>query len=262
MRIRNQIAAAFASLVLSTALISSAASASFGSGPVFIGELPLESFIAPENTGLFYAESDITMDNALISAFNSLPRQASLPMHYISQYPELPTGCESVSLTMALNSLGFTVQKTEIAQNYLVYADDIAQGYNGDPFAEDGAGVFPPGLVMTANSYLKAQNSSIHAYETSGTSFNHLLAYLACGNPVCLWVTMEYDEPWWGEDYGEFEGTYYEWYWNEHCVALGGYDLDAGTVSVYDPLNGYFEMDLEDLRELSEEIGNLSLVLR
>ena len=37
----------------------------------------------------------------------------------IHQYPELPNGCESVSLTIVLRSRGFILSKTAIANNWL-----------------------------------------------------------------------------------------------------------------------------------------------
>ena len=235
-------------------------------GPVLIGELPF-GWAKEEDTLLQHLEmpyiSSIVPDERLASSLRSLPESAYLAMDYIDQNPELPTGCESVALTMALNSLGFHLSKTTIAEQYLIYSeDDLAQGYNGDPFEEDGAGVFPPGVVLTANNFLSSQGATVRAYEASDATFEQLLAFLSVGNPVLLWVTMEYDEPWWGEDYGEFNGIYYQWYWNEHCVALEGYDLNEETVTIFDPLNGILTMDLYEIEELSAELGGLAVVLR
>ena len=68
-------------------------------------------------------------------------------MENILQNPELPTGCESVALTMVLKYLGFDLEKTTIADDYLVFADrNFAMGYIGNPHTEDGAGIFAPGL--------------------------------------------------------------------------------------------------------------------
>ena len=81
-----------------------------------------------------------------------------IEMENILQNPELPTGCESVALTMVLKYLGFDLEKTTIADDYLVFADrNFAMGYIGNPHTEDGAGIFAPGLVKTANNFLEAQ---------------------------------------------------------------------------------------------------------
>ena len=54
---------------------------------------------------------------------------ASIPIEPMDQYPELPTGCESVALTVALNALGCNLSKTEIAENYLEYNDNYVLGF-------------------------------------------------------------------------------------------------------------------------------------
>lgn len=55
-------------------------------------------------------------------------------MEVILQKPELPTGCESVALTMVLKQKGYPIEKTTIAEEYLIYnRDNYASGYVGDP---------------------------------------------------------------------------------------------------------------------------------
>ena len=46
---------------------------------------------------------------------------AVLAVPNILQNPELPTGCESVALTMLLHYWGYDTLKTEIADHYLSY---------------------------------------------------------------------------------------------------------------------------------------------
>lgn len=63
-----------------------------------------------------------------------LPKQAQIEMEVILQKPELPTGCESVALTMVLKQKGYPIEKTTIAEEYLIYnRDNYASGYVGDP---------------------------------------------------------------------------------------------------------------------------------
>lgn len=83
-----------------------------------------------------------------------LPNQAQIEMEVILQKPELPTGCESVALTMVLKQKGYPIEKTTIAEEYLIYnRDNYASGYVGDPSTYGGVGVYPPGLVNTANCF-------------------------------------------------------------------------------------------------------------
>lgn len=62
-----------------------------------------------------------------------------IEMENILQNPELPTGCESVALTMVLKYLGFDLEKTTIADDYLVFADrNFAMGYIGTTYGRRG----------------------------------------------------------------------------------------------------------------------------
>lgn len=65
-----------------------------------------------------------------------LPASAQLDIPEVFQMPELPTGCESVALTMALMYEGFELDKTTIADDYLVYSED---------------GIFPADMWGTLN---------------------------------------------------------------------------------------------------------------
>ena len=93
-------------------------------------------------------------------------RQYQLDTEELFQNPELPTGCESVALTAALQYLKFDLEKTDIAENYLTYGEDVMWDYVGEPFEYDGAGIFPPGLTNTANIYLRTQKTNYVAYNT------------------------------------------------------------------------------------------------
>ena len=224
-------------------------------GPRIIGHISLDPK-KPEESVDVPKIQDVLSESELTALRTLQPNSASLPLEPLLQYPDLPTGCESVALTIALKGLGFELGKATIASQYLVYSDDnFALGYVGDPFSDDGAGVFPPGLVRTANSFLEAQGSSYKAYDASGVSFLDLLSFLADGKPVILWVTMTYDDPMFSMDISDFEGRDYYWFWNEHCVALKAYDKTAGTVTVEDPLEGELTMELGTIEHLFKEIG-------
>ena len=192
----------------------------------------------------------------------SIPSRFVIDTDSILQEPELPTGCESVALTMALNSLGFSLDKTTIADDYLVYNDsNLVIGYVGDPYEYDGAGIFPHGLTSTANKYLKAQNSTQTAYDISGTDFEDLLVYIGGGYPVVMWSTIGYEDVEWSRDSFEFQGKKFRWYWNEHCVMLQGYDLDDEDCYILDPLQGEVEIEIDRMKKIYDEIGKYAIVI-
>lgn len=191
-----------------------------------------------------------------------LPASAEVETEPILQKPELPTGCESVALTMALGAWGYDLEKTEIAKQYLVYSsENFAAGYVGDPGEYSGMGIFPPGLTETANRFLEQRYQQQTAYDVSGMGFRELFAYIAAGDPVLLWVTLEMEEPYYSDQIAEYAGKTYRWYWNEHCVMLGGYDLEKDTVIIYDPLEGKREDSLTKVQEIYNQCGQYAVVI-
>ncbi len=188
-------------------------------------------------------------------------RAATIPVEEMLQYPELPTGCESVALTIALNALGAGLKKTEIAELYLEYNDNFALGYVGDPFSDDGAGIFPPGIVKTVENYTGATGAGFYAEDTSGMPLNDLYKLIDAGCPVIVWTTFYLGEPMVTDFYVEYLEHFYMWYDNEHCVTLFGYDLDAGTVDIADPLDGIMTVDADEFERINQEIGSYSVAL-
>ncbi|MDO5338150.1 MAG: C39 family peptidase [Eubacteriales bacterium] len=194
---------------------------------------------------------------------SELPSSAYLDVPEILQNPELPTGCESVSLTIALVYKGYELEKTTIAEDYLVKSttDDFVKGFVGDPFSSEGMGIFPPGLLYTARKYFRIQSSDEIASDISGSDFTDLLAYVAAGEPVITWSTMYLCEP----DFSDYSITYmneeYTWYYQEHCVVLCGYDLEKGTVTVSDPLEGIVERDLQTFSDIYEKTGKYAIII-
>lgn len=212
------------------------------------------------------SDADWSVDSAdtiLASILSSdlTDSKVALDVPEILQNPELPTGCESVALTIALNSLGCDLQKTEIADNYLEYGNNLAYQYAGDPHTESGAGVFAGGVVNAAEKYIKEKNLDIAAINTSGTSLSDLCKVVAAGYPVVIWGTMYMSDPLITSQSYEYDGYTYTWYQNEHCMVLAGYDQDAGTVVISDPLSGIVVRDADAYESYFNGTGMYSVVL-
>lgn len=163
-----------------------------------------------------------------------------LPVEPILQYPELPNGCEATSLAIALNYLGYPVDKTDLAASYIhteglfyvdgtAYGPDPATSYVGSPFDDSGYYVLAPALADVTNRYLAEQGSGLSAIDISGEGETELLTQLDAGNPVIVWATM---------DFGPAQttpngwvltttGEYYAPYSNLHCMVLAGYDEES-----------------------------------
>lgn len=80
-----------------------------------------------------------------------------LNVEEIHQLPELQPGVKLPSLTMLLRYYGFAdAEKQMMVDQYLVYANEFVTGFFGDPRSESGAGIYPPGLMKTADNFAGA----------------------------------------------------------------------------------------------------------
>ncbi len=188
----------------------------------------------------------------------------TLPIDWISQYPELPTGCESIALTSALNYWGCQLGVTDIADQYLICGNSFVTSFAGDPHEWDGAGTYPPGLILTTRNYTEQnpEHAQLEPVDLTGTSFHNLLKLIERGCPVIVWGTLRMEHPKIDEEiFEEYNGIRYPWYENEHCMLIIGYDLKQGTVTVNDSIYGQLDRDLELFAEIYEEIGSFSMVV-
>lgn len=191
------------------------------------------------------------------------PDSFDLELELLSQYPELPAGCESVSLTMILNYLGYNLDKTDIVDDYLVYSGNFVMGYSGDPYSYGvGGGIYAPGMTITANNFLDANGKKHQAKNVTGTDFDTLLEYVAEGHPILIWTTIYMTDCSKGSYNYDEEGNSYAWDYNEHCVVLTGYDYHANTVTVYDPIDGIQYRDMDKFEAIYNDMNQMAIIIR
>ena len=201
--------------------------------------------------GLMQVYEDASLVSAeRASAIASNPESYTSNVEEILQYPLLPSGCEPVSLTIVLRSMGFDIEAPDFIDNYLVDEKAAEVGYNGSPYGNGGA--LPYAMVKAANSFLTDQGSNMHAYDLTGTSFEGLVALTQEGYPVMLWTTMYMEEP---EFQGEMDNGL-AWWTSEHCVVM--YGVDGDRVLVSDPLEGLVERNRDDFVRIYERCGQLA----
>lgn len=210
------------------------------------------------------AEQRATNDVAALQAESSdTQRSVSIDVPAEQQYPELPTGCESVALTNALLSFGFDLEKTTIADAWLPLSDStFVSAFLGDPYSTDGHSCMAPAIASTASAYLAAQESSLQAFDITGSSLEDVLAEVEAGHPVIAWCTIDLADPGTAYQVAREGDRTYRLYANSHCVVVSGYDLDAGLVLVSDSLAGQVSYDLQLFASRYYELGAQAVVIK
>jgi uncharacterized protein YvpB len=215
-----------------------------------------------------------TLGNEMQTSGNTIvtPNEAYIPVNTLLQDPELPNGCEIVSLTAILNYYGYNVSKMAMADNYLPKQDfSWTQGkrigpnpykmYAGNPRSKaSGWYSFAPPIVEAANNYIATQENKMKATNISGSSKEQIISYLDQGIPIVIWVTLDLSVPnlnshWYLSDTGE----YYKAYTNLHVVVLNGYK--DGVVHVMNPLKGQVEYNMDAFFKSYEGMGKHALIL-
>ena len=183
----------------------------------------------------------------------------------VMQKPELPTGCEVTALTTVLNYLGYDVTKTELAKNYLPTASLGSTGFDkafiGNPASDGGYGCYAPVIVETAQKYLIQRTMDVTAWNISGTEFDDLFEYIDNGVPVIVWASMnlmdvELTDAYYGEDRKSVQ-----WYNNEHCMVLCGYDKKDNTIIAADPLKGMMKYNRDRFKMIYNQLDKQAVII-
>lgn len=171
------------------------------------------------------------------------PASALIDAPVVRQLPELPPGCEIVSLTMLLNHYGIPKTKMEMVEEMVkdptpakwaggsvVYWGNPYTGYVGDVTGKSrGFGVYHTGLFPTLEANIPS------AVDLTGSDFDVLERQIAEGFPVVVWTTIDFKLPqaWvtWETPIGPIETTF-----KMHAVLLVGYDEEH--VYINDPMSG------------------------
>lgn len=192
------------------------------------------------------------------------PNRVVLNVPCAFQYPDLPTGCESVALTNALNFYGCGLGKTTIADRYMQWSgSNFVTAFWGNPHsATNGNCISAPGITNTANSYLTKAGRKQRAYDLTGSNFYKLYDYLERGHPVVIWATIGmrnlggcYATQVWG-------GRVYHTYTNSHTVVLRGFNRASGVVYLADSIDGYTTFSASRIAQLYYQRGSQAVVIQ
>lgn len=191
-----------------------------------------------------------------------LPFAARLDVENIDQNPELPNGCEITSAAIALNYLGFSIDKVTLAQEYLPTCEpyweaDPEVEFMGNPQDELAFYCLPGAIVTAVNAYLEDVGSDYVAQDISGAPVEDLYRWVANGTPVLVWATRAFTDPLYNTTFQLPDGSWP--YSNSHCLVLTGYDID--TCYLADPMLEVESVDRETFADVYTERGQYALVI-
>ncbi len=164
----------------------------------------------------------------------------------ICQYPELPTGCESVSATMVLQHYGENVSAEEFVNNWLecrlvyfsvdgnFYGPNPNESFAGNPYTKSSYGCYANAIVKFINS----NSNKCIAVAIEGRSLDQLCKeYIDNDKPLLIWATIDMTPSkegttWYFDDSGEE----FTWISGEHCLVLIGYNDESYILN--DPTTG------------------------
>lgn len=220
---------------------------------------PVINAVTPTTTATT-ATSTATTTNTTTTTQTTAPPQTTktaADSHRISgvpvlgQFPEFPTGCESLSAVMALRHAGCTISVDDFVDKHLpkdlhfYYKDGQLYGPNpythflGNPRSEKAYGCMAPVIKRAMNACLPDTHRAV---DVTGTSLQALCRqYINKDKPVLLWVAIYMMETKPGRSWRLENGDMFTWPTNEHCMVLVGYDRNnyflndpySGTVLTY-----------------------------
>ncbi len=190
------------------------------------------SFTSTETT------SSLTTDATLPSSPTTLPSAANgkrlIQIPTIHQFPEYPTGCESVAAVMALRYAGVNTSVANFIDNHLAcsqkfyYADGIYYGpspyeyFLGNPRSENSYGCMAPVIY---NALVSIIGRKERVLDVTGQELSTLCdTYINSGVPVMVWVSIGMVPIKDGATWILPNGNSFTWPKNEHCMLLVGYD--------------------------------------
>lgn len=182
----------------------------------------------------------------------------------INQYPNYPTGCESVSLTMLLKYYGINVTPDDIISELpkgsvpytkkgITYGANPEAEFVGNPYSLNSYGVYEKPIAEVANKFKSGITIA------TGTNFDEILKIVSTGKPVLVWTSMYLASPYISTSW-IYEPTGERIYWkaNEHAVVLIGYT--PNKVIIADPLGGQLKyQSLSIFRERYNYFGKKAL---
>lgn len=171
-----------------------------------------------------------------------------------NQFPNYPTGCESVALYLLLKYYNIDVEVEDIVSNLkkgsLPYSNngkliggDPEKEFIGDPRLKYSYGVYNEPIKEVALKYMPGITTK------SNFSFDKVIDLVNNNTPVMAWVTINLSTPFISSTWYTNGGKKVSWISGEHAVVIFGVEDDQVMVS--DPYTGsikYYDKSLFEKR--------------
>lgn len=188
----------------------------------------------------------------------------------IAQFPDFPTGCESVSAVTVLKFYGESVTAAQFIDNYLpknaeFYYDGFKrcgpspyEYFIGNPRTAASFGCMAPVIEKALCDYF---GSNERVKNTTDTELDALCEkYIDNGIPVIMWATINMLETNPKNTWYLSDGTRFTWPGNEHCLVLIGYDEKSYFFN--DPYAGKtVKYEKTTVKDRYAELGRQSVVI-
>lgn len=157
---------------------------------------------------------------------------------HIFQGNAYPTGCESVSAVSLMNYYGIDITVDEFIDNYLscsslpeydsegdMYAESPWYSFIGDPRSANGYGCYASVIESAINQVLPDGYIAESEY---GIPLEYIAEeYIANGEPVIIWATVNMKSSFYGNSWVVPNGEYFTFVCPEHALILVGYDEES-----------------------------------
>jgi uncharacterized protein YvpB len=165
-------------------------------------------------------------------------KAVSLKVPYINQLKPIyaPFGCEGASLLQALQFKGYAKKTSykKFLNNMPKTKRNPYKGFAGSPYYSIN-GVFQSIFPKPLANYGKKYSSSVK--NITGASSKKLREELSAGNPIVVYVTLDFSKPIWTKWNMGAAGKKVKMVDNLHVMTLAGYSSKTKRYKVIDPNN-------------------------
>lgn len=171
-----------------------------------------------------------------------------LPVPFIEQTAEWPSGDESICAVMLLRYLGIQITVDEFIDFFLpqgalrrkdgeLLGPDPDEKFVGSPYEKTALGCYPPVIVKALNSCFLQKGIPYRAVDATGLGTDELIAQsLSKGVPALYWASRAMAPTHPGVSWSDPKtGKTYRWTDIMQCMLLVG--TDAGELVFNDPMD-------------------------